>query len=116
MICCKYCGSPDRVKNGRICGKQRYLCKACRRAYTVGDRRVKYDQAKKMKVLSLYLEGVGIRSIERLEGVSNPLIITWIRQCAIALKAKLTSVDPTESTQEIALLALDELFSYCKKN
>ena len=28
----------------------------------------------------MYLEGVGIRSIERLEKISSPLIIKWIRR------------------------------------
>ena len=30
----------------------------------------------------MYLDNVGIRSIERLESVPNPLIIHWIRNSA----------------------------------
>ena len=32
-----------------------------------------------MKVIKSYLEGVGIRSIERLEKVSAPMVIDWVR-------------------------------------
>ena len=41
--------------------------------FTITKRR--YDYHKKLKVIKMYLEGVGIRSIERLEDVSNELII-----------------------------------------
>ena len=79
MEACKFCGHDGFVKNGFYAGKQRYRCKQCQRSMTSGDRRVKYSHDQKIKVLKMYLEGVGIRAIERLEGVSNPLIIQWIR-------------------------------------
>ena len=74
---CKRCGSTEYVRNGYIKRVQRYRCKFCKMNYQKGDKRIKYSQEKKMKVMKYYLEGMGIRSIERLEGVPNPLIIRW---------------------------------------
>ena len=77
---CKYCLSDKLVKNGIVHGKQRFKCKDCGKNSRAGDLREKYSTEVKIKVVKMYLEGMGIRAIERLEGVSNPLIIQWIRK------------------------------------
>jgi len=69
-----------------------------------------------MKVLKCYFEGVGIRSIERLEGVSSPLIIHWIRKAAKSVKEKLQSMRIEDDAKNISILELDEIFTYCKKD
>jgi len=92
MLRCKDCGSDRKVRNGCPNGKQRYRCKDCGRNYVPGDLRERYSLEKKTKVVRMYLEGMGIRSIERLEGVSNPLIIKWIRRFSKALQNKLDEV------------------------
>ena len=80
---CKECGGSKLVKNGRNkLGVQRYKCKDCTCTFIEGDKRLKHGLEKRLKVINMYLEGVGIRSIARLEGVSNPLIIYWIRHFA----------------------------------
>ncbi|WP_339042387.1 hypothetical protein [Candidatus Lariskella endosymbiont of Hedychridium roseum] len=63
----------------------------------------------------MYLEGVGIRSIERLEKVSSPLIIKWIRKFSKLLKQRLNDVTIPEDAKQISIIELDELFSYCQK-
>jgi len=55
-----------------------------------GDMRLKHGLEKRLKVINMYLEGVGIRSIERLEGVSNPLIIYWIRHFSELIRKEIT--------------------------
>ena len=112
---CKYCNSSKLVKNGVIQGKQRYKCKNCSRQNRDGDERVKYGFDKKIKVVRSYLEGVGIRSIERLENVSNPLIIKWIRSFAKTLKHQLQNQEIKDDIKNITILEVDELFSYCQK-
>ncbi len=88
-ISCKHCKSSKLVKYGfSKNNSQRYKCKECLRPFVIGDKREKYSMEKKEKVIKMYLEGVGIRSIERLEGVSNPLIIHWIRKFSKILKKK----------------------------
>ena len=115
MIKCKHCGSEDRVKNGYVGGKQRYKCRDCNKTYREGDLRERYTNEKKMKVLSMYLEGIGIRSIERLEKVPNPLIIKWIRKSSNIIREKLNEVTIPEDARKIQIIELDELFSYCQK-
>ncbi len=63
----------------------------------------------------MYLEGVGIRSIERLEQVPNPLIIKWIRKFSKILRSRLNEVEIPEDAKQIQILELDELFTYCQK-
>ena len=77
--------------------------------------REKYDRDKKIKVLSMYLEGVVIRSNERLENVPNPLIIKWIRKNSKILRQKLNETKIPDDVKDIQIIALDELFSYCQK-
>nr|WP_253308625.1 hypothetical protein [Rickettsia endosymbiont of Ceutorhynchus assimilis] len=96
-------------------GKQKYKCKECGSNYREGDAREKYDLEKKQKVVRMYLEGVGIRSIERLENVPNPLIIKWIRKFGKLLRQQLNTIEIPVDAKEIELIELDELFSYCQK-
>jgi len=112
---CKHCGSDKRVKNGIVLGKQRYRCKLCQKTYREGDLRERYDNEKRLRVLKWYLEGVGIMSIERMEGVPNPLIIKWIRRFSTIIRQKLNEVDIPKDVENIQILELDEMFSYCQK-
>ena len=114
-IKCKSCNSERYVKNGYNGGKQRYKCKECGGNFREGDLRERYDLEKKLKCVKMYLEGVGIRSIERLEEVPNPLIIKWIRKFSKILKAKLNEIEIPQDAKKIQIIELDELFSYCKK-
>jgi|GEM_PF-4427368 len=59
-----------------------------------------------MKVLQCYFEGVGIRSIERLEGGASALIIHWIRQTSKIVKEKLASVKISNSKSTVLPLPL----------
>ncbi len=115
MAICKYCGLCNVVMNGIVLGKQRYKCKDCYRSFREGDKRQKYDFSKQLKVLKWYLEGAGIRSISRMEEVSPPVIIDWIRNYSSIIKDKLSSVELPAEAKNIQIIELDELFSYCKK-
>lgn len=66
-------------------------------------------------MLKWYLDGAGIRSIERNEGVSTPLIIKWLRGFSKILKKKLAEIEIPEDAKEIQILELDEMFTYCQK-
>ncbi len=114
---CKGCGSDKLVKNGKGPeGNQRYKCKECGKTFRSGDLRLKHNLDKRLKVLKMYLEGVGIRSIERLEQVSNPLIIYWIRHFSEILRKELKRQPLPNKLEEIEILEVDELFSYYKKS
>ena len=115
MTNCKHCGGDKVVKNGFVHGKQRYKCNICNRTYRDGDNRERYTSEQRLRVIKWYLEGVGIMSIERMEGVSNPLIIKWIRKFSKILRQKLNEVEIPEDAKDIQILELDELFIYCQK-
>lgn len=113
---CKHYRSDRIVKNGLTSNKkQRYKCRVCEKTFREGDERQIYDFGKKIKVLQLYLEGVGIRSISRVEGVSAPLIIDWIRDASGIIQKKLSETQLPKDIKEIQILELDELFTYCPK-
>ncbi len=115
MLRCKHCNGLRLIKNGILKGKQVYKCKECSRVFLEGDKRVKYGFEKKMKVLKWYLDGAGIRSISRNEGVSAPLIIKWIRDFSKILCQKLNEINIPEDAKKIQILELDELFTFCQK-
>ena len=112
---CRHCGGTRLVKFGIVYGKQRYKCKECGRTTRANDARIKYSQEKKLKVLAMYLKNNGIRSIERLEGVSSPLIIRWIRQSAKLIYDWLKSSASSVDLEKVAIIELDELYSFVKK-
>ena len=117
MESCKLCGSDKVKKNGFSSnGQQRYLCKSCCKTFGEGDKRVKYNLEKRLKVIKMYLEGIGLRSIERIEGISTPLIIKWIRGFSSMLRKELQEANIPDDTKNIDILELDELFTYCQKN
>ncbi len=112
---CKHCGSDDLVKNGYVNKKQRYLCRSCDKTFRVGDNREKYTMEQKIRVIKLYTENMGIRSIERLEKVPGSLLVHWIRNFGKIIRAKLCSTEIPENVKEIEILEVDELFTYIKK-
>lgn len=115
-LVCKHCGASDYRKAGFSKGKQRYKCANCGKIFSQGDRREKYSIEKKIKVIKLYTEGVGLRTIERAEGVSTPLLIYWIRKIGRMVKQHLVSAEVPEHAKDIAILEIDELFTFYKKN
>jgi transposase-like protein len=113
---CRHCESANLVKSGIVQCKQRYKCKDCGKTTRENDARVKYPPDKKLRVLKMYLENMGIRSIERLEGVPNPLIIRWIRNSASLISGLLKSPAPPEKLEDVEIMEMDELYSFIKKN
>ena len=58
-LCCKRCGSDEHVKNGRMRGQQRYLCKGCGLNFTDTPARGKPLALKAAAVL-LYVSGLSM--------------------------------------------------------
>ena len=61
------------------------------------------------------MDGAGISSIARNEGVSAPLIIKWLRGFSKILRARLNEIQIPEEAKKIQILEVDELFTYCQK-
>ncbi|HJK86606.1 MAG TPA: hypothetical protein QKA08_02400 [Candidatus Megaira endosymbiont of Nemacystus decipiens] len=97
--------------------KQRYKCKECGHNYIEGDERQKYTLQDRLKVIKLYLENCGIRTIERLTGIRNSQISKWIKESADDIKSELLkSQNNINSLEDISILEIDELCTYIKKD
>ena len=116
-VICKYCGSNKSVKNGFVKEVQRYKCKECKVNFVEGDKRQKYTSSDHLKVIKLYLENCGIRSIERLTGVRNSQISKWIEGIAAHVRSEfLKAQNSISSIRDIAIVEIDELCTYIKKD
>ncbi len=102
---CPKCVSTHLAKNGRSRhGHQRYVCRQCKATFGEADHR-RIDEAKKEDALRHYAEGIGLRAIERLVGVSHNSVMNWVRE-EVAGKA-LARVDAAD----IQFVEADEMWS-----
>ena len=88
-LTCKSCGTSKYLKNGFLDSVQRYKCMECRVNFVSGDKRQKYTIIDRLKVITLYLENCGIRTIEHLTGIRNSQISKWIEDTAGVVRGEL---------------------------
>ncbi len=106
MLNCPRCASPNKVKSGMKDGRQRYKCKPCRYLFTVAQKSDTATPDQRRLALTLYLEGLGFRSIGRALGFSHVAVYQWIK----ALGEQVEAIKrPTAQIVE-----LDELHSYVR--
>lgn len=79
-VSCPRCAAPAPIKSGIVKGKQRFYCKSCRYYFTVFKQGKGTDPYYVIKALQLYLEGVSLREIERLLGVSHVSVLNWVKK------------------------------------
>ena len=103
---CPKCSSGKRVKSGLIKERQRYKCKDCGCNYTVELKSTAMPKQLKKQALHLYLEGLGLRSIGRVLGVSNVSILNWTRRFGKEVGAV------HSENKEIEMVELEEMHSY----
>ncbi len=77
---CPKCDSDQVVRSGIVQGRQRYRCKKCDYHFTVDKLGKRIDNYYVVKALQLHLEGLSLREIERILGVSHVSVMNWIRQ------------------------------------
>ena len=77
---CPKCKSDNYTKSGIIDERQRYQCKACKYHYTVNKEGKNTDPYYVIKGLQLYLEGISLREIERIIGVSHVTVSNWVKK------------------------------------
>lgn len=108
---CPRCHQEEHVKNGFMCGKQRYKCKSCGCNFTQSVKQGYPLQIKK-KALRYYLEGMGFRRIERLLCVSHVSVMNWVKQASNEIRKER---EQRCKERNIDILELDELCTYIKK-
>lgn len=80
ISCCPKCENTEIVKSGVVKGKQRFFCRNCNYYFTVNKVGKKIDDYYVTKALQLYLEGLSLREIERILGISHVTISSWIKE------------------------------------
>lgn len=102
---CKHCGSENYVKNGMMQGKQRYLCKSCKRTYTIATKNQGRALEKQLAVI-LYGSGkASFRFLGRLFQVCPATIMNWIK----AYTAKIEEPVVADDLEEIEI---DEMWHF----
>jgi transposase len=104
MLTCPRCTSAARVKSGVLNGRQRYKCKECHYLFTVPHKSDTATPEQRRLAVTLYLEGLGFRSIGRILGFSHVAVYQWIR----ALGAEVAAIKRPAAQ----VVELDELHSY----
>jgi insertion element IS1 protein InsB len=78
---CPECHPTYIRKNGIKKGKQNHICVDCCRQFVIPNETLRgYSEAFKRECLKMYVNGMGLRGIERGKGVHHTTLITWIRQ------------------------------------
>ena len=106
---CIHCASTKISKNGHRRGKQCYICCACGRQFLEIYDTLGYRTSTKEHCLTLYVNGIGFRAIERVTGVNHNTVINWVKQAGAALPKAPESSEIPEVTQ------VDELETFVGK-
>jgi transposase-like protein len=72
-------GRDQQIKDGYTpSGSQRYRCKQCGCRYTPHPKERGYDDEIRLQALTLFLEGVSLRTISRILEVNHQSVANWV--------------------------------------
>ena len=81
VLLCPYCKSKEVVRNGHAPnGKQKYLCKDCKRQTRENPTARGYSEKEKELILRAYEERSSLRGLKRTCGVDRNTVSTWIKK------------------------------------
>lgn len=103
---CFHCNSHQTVKNGHRQGRQCYKCKQCGRQFLASYRPWQYSNDVKQLCIKMYLNGMGLRGIERVTQIHHTTVMHWIREAATSLPNAPLSEEIPQITE------LDELQTF----
>ena len=111
---CPKCNSTKIIKNGYRRGKQCYRCHHCGRQFVESPVNQSYPPEVKQLCLKMYLNGMGLRGIERVTEIHHTTIIHWIREAGLSLP----NTPETETDEIPEITEIDELQTFIgnKKN
>lgn len=72
---CPNCNSIETVKNGRCKERQSYKCKSCSRQFLESYRPWRYSNEVKQMCIKMYLNGMGLRGIERVMKIHHTTVL-----------------------------------------
>ena len=76
---CWNCNSENLVKNGHDNGKQKYICKDCKKYGRINATQ-RYTDENKEEIISAYNERMSLRGIQRQFGVARQTVANWIKK------------------------------------
>jgi transposase-like protein len=79
---CIHCASSLISKNGHRRGKQCYICRDCGRQFLEIYDSIGYRDSIKEHCLTLDVNKMGFRAIERATGINHNTVINWVKQAA----------------------------------
>ena len=82
---CPKCDSQRVVKNGRRRRKQCYKCQDCGRQFVELPIEQSYPPEVRQLCLKMYLNGMGLRGIERVTEIHHTTVMNWIKEAGIKL-------------------------------
>ncbi len=94
-------------KDGKVLGRQRYLCKDCKYRYSVERRSTEKPLEKKKLALSMYLEGLGFRTIGRVLDINFVTIYHWVKKWG-------ASISLPQPSAPLEMVELDEIYTYIR--
>lgn len=108
-ITCPRCSAQNCKKNGiSKQGKQRYRCKTCQRQFILLYTRRGFSSKIKQQIVTMCLNGSGIRDTARVLQVSANTVLKVLRLVAETLP-------PTKLPPRVLELELDEMWSFVGK-
>lgn len=78
-IKCPNCNSTNCVKNGKVNGRQTYLCKECYSRFLVERNKKRYPASLKKEAIKLYKEGKTLTEIANILNIKVQTIHYWIK-------------------------------------
>jgi transposase-like protein len=85
-IKCAHCASNQVVKDGYTAsGKQRYLCRSCKRTSREDSQSSTHDVVKREQVIRLYLIFKSFRKVAQVCGVDRRTVANWIKQNGVSI-------------------------------
>lgn len=108
---CPKCSSSKIFKNGYRRGKQCFRCRKCGRQFVLNPKKQPYPLIKQL-CLKMYLNGMGLRGIERVTEIHHTTIMNWIKDAGLDLP------DAPEDSEIPEITEIDELQTFIgnKKN
>ena len=103
---CPQCHSSQTAKNGHRRGRQCYKCKHCGRQFLESYRQWAYSPEVKQLCIKMYLNGMGLRGIERVTEIHHTTLINWIRAAGHRLP------DAPEAEEIPEVTELDEMQTF----
>jgi len=98
--CPKCHGRERQIKDGHTpAGSQRYRCKICGCRYTPHPKEKGYDEEVRLQALTLFLEGLSLRTISTILEVNHQSVANWVNEYANDIPEELP-----DSVLEMAVL------------